>query len=233
MGQLIPYNSNSPPDGTVNARHIVISREVPVEGVKNEIDERKNIENTHKLEPENQKVYELLVKQIQEKESQLKCPVCYETVSSPIFMCHQMQHLICSSCRPRLTKCPVCRENYDHIPRRHRYAEKDADELQAMREEMLKITYSTSGTKKKNQEEEENESVRVEEDKRQCGRQLFKKHKCCFCDFRSPYLWVVRRHVKSKHQQNSSSSSSSTDDQAEQESDISTPYSSSDHHVVS
>ena len=35
---------------------------------------------------------------------------------------------------------------------------------------------------------------------------LFKKHKCSFCDFRSSYLWVVRRHVKSKHQQNSSSS---------------------------
>ena len=35
---------------------------------------------------------------------------------------------------------------------------------------------------------------------------LFKKHKCSFCDFRSSYLWVVRRHVKSKHQRNSSSS---------------------------
>ena len=113
MRQLIPYNSNNPPDGTA------ISREDSVKRAKNEIDERKNIENTCKMEPENQKVYELLAKQIQEKESQLKCPVCYETVSSPIFMCQQMQHLICSSCRARLTKCPECRENYDHIPRRH------------------------------------------------------------------------------------------------------------------
>lgn len=32
---------------------------------------------------------------------------------------------------------------------------------------------------------------------------LFKKHKCSFCDFRSTYLWVVRRHERRKHRQNS------------------------------
>ena len=118
---------------------IMINHEVSTKKIKTENVERKNIKSTYKLEPENQKVFELLTKQIQEKETQLECPVCYETASSPIFMCLNM-HLVCFSCHPRLTKCPECRENYEVTPRRHRYAEKDADELQSMREEMTKIT---------------------------------------------------------------------------------------------
>ena len=36
---------------------------------------------------------------------------------------------------------------------------------------------------------------------------LFKKHKCSFCDFRSSYGWVVRRHERRKHKQNRASNS--------------------------
>ena len=52
-----------------------------------------------------------LTKSIEEKEEALACPVCLETADAPIFMCLQ-QHLVCSSCQPRVTSCPECREAY-------------------------------------------------------------------------------------------------------------------------
>lgn len=146
-GQLIPYNPKRDRTG---------SEENPTKRIKIEID---------KLEPENRKVFELLSKQIQKKKAHLECPVCYETVSSsPIFMCSQM-HLICLSCYPRLKKCPECREKYKKIARRHRYAEKDVDELRSMQEELLKIAVQV-----------EVQNGRVE-DKRQCETEQL----CSFC----------------------------------------------------
>ena len=79
-----------------------------------------------------------LLNAIEKKETQLACPVCLETASAPIFMCQQ-QHLICSSCQPRVTSCPECREAYQGPPRRHRYAERDAEELEKMKEELAKM----------------------------------------------------------------------------------------------
>ena len=80
-----------------------------------------------------------LIKSIEEKEAALECPVCLETAKAPIFMCQQ-QHLICFKCRPRLTLCPECREAYQGLPRRHRYAERDAEELEKMRKELTSMT---------------------------------------------------------------------------------------------
>ena len=48
---------------------------------------------------------------ISAKEVELECPVCLETASSPIYMC-QEQHLVSSSCRPKISTCPECREPY-------------------------------------------------------------------------------------------------------------------------
>ena len=48
---------------------------------------------------------------------------------------------------------------------------------------------------------------------------LFKKHKCSFCDFRSPYPWIVRRHAKSKHQQDSLVETTSPTYHVQQQSD--------------
>ena len=59
-------------------------------------------------------------RKISSKEGELECPVCLEEASSPIFMCSQL-HLVCSSCRPQLTQCPECRQQYRGQPRRHRY----------------------------------------------------------------------------------------------------------------
>ena len=47
---------------------------------------------------------------------------------APIYMCPNL-HQICSGCQPRVERCPECRENYPGRPRRHRYAEKAAEEL--------------------------------------------------------------------------------------------------------
>ena len=46
---------------------------------------------------------------IAKKETELECPVCLDTVSSPIFCCPDL-HLICSQCLPKLpkpAKCPL------------------------------------------------------------------------------------------------------------------------------
>ena len=75
---------------------------------------------------------EYLQKQITEKEETLECPVCFLTAGikdrQEIFMCSE-QHLVCSACRPRLTECPTCREPFYGRARRHRFAEKMAEEL--------------------------------------------------------------------------------------------------------
>lgn len=40
--------------------------------------------------------------------SLFECPVCFDYVLPPILQC-QSGHLVCSSCRPKLTCCPTCR----------------------------------------------------------------------------------------------------------------------------
>lgn len=39
----------------------------------------------------------------------LECPICLEIIRPPSWQCHH-GHLICSGCRSRTTKCPICRE---------------------------------------------------------------------------------------------------------------------------
>merc|ERR1719233_2276762 len=80
----------------------------------------------------NKEFLEFIGDQIIEKEKELECPVCLEVACSPIFMCSE-QHLICSTCRPKLSNCPECRVVYTGKNRRHRYAEKTAEELERLR----------------------------------------------------------------------------------------------------
>ena len=87
----------------------------------------------------NNKPIAFLVKSIKEKEAALECLVCLETVKAPIFMCQQ-QHLVCSKCQPRLASCPECRETYQKQPRRHIYAERDAEELEKIQNELANLT---------------------------------------------------------------------------------------------
>ena len=76
--------------------------------------------------------------QISEKEKELECPVCLEVACSPIFMCSD-QHLICSTCRPKLSNCPECRGRYRGKNKRHRYAEKTAEELKRLKDKKNQV----------------------------------------------------------------------------------------------
>ena len=81
-------------------------------------------------------------KSIQEKEEDLQCPVCLETVAAPVFMCRN-QHIICSrsSCASnKVSKCPLCTVELSRPLGRHRYAEKQVEELLSLREELRELT---------------------------------------------------------------------------------------------
>lgn len=77
----------------------------------------------------------------EEKEADLECPVFLETPKAPIYMCVKTQ-LICSNCRPRVLKCPECRVIYSGPPRRHRVAEKLAEELRVEVSQLTEIFVS-------------------------------------------------------------------------------------------
>ena len=93
-----------------------------------------NLPHKDKLSCEpNKELLEFIENQIIEKEKELECPVCLEIACSPIFMCSD-QHLICSTCRPKLSNCPECRGRYRGKNKRHRYAEKTAEELKRLKD---------------------------------------------------------------------------------------------------
>jgi len=91
----------------------------------------------------NKQLLEFIDKQISEKEKELECPVCLEVASAPIFMCSEL-HLICTNCRPKVKECPECRKVYEGKPKRHRYAEKTAEEVVRLRNERIQIVESSS-----------------------------------------------------------------------------------------
>ena len=88
----------------------------------------------------NRKQISYLVKAIEKKTEDLTCPVCLETAAAPIYSTCQQMHFVCSDCQPRLTFCPECREAYQGPPRRHRYAERDAQELKDLQEALANLT---------------------------------------------------------------------------------------------
>ena len=80
---------------------------------------------------------------IEKKEEDLTCPVCLEVAKTPIYTCPD-SHIICSACAtiPGLNKCPECREDLPTPLKRHRFAEKIAEEL----EELLQATDELAGS---------------------------------------------------------------------------------------
>ena len=118
-----------------------------IQNLENRLQETKkliqNLPDDDKLfyEP-NKELLEFIDNQIIEKEKELECPVCLEVACSPIFMCSE-QHLICSTCRPKLSNCPECRVVYTGKNRRHRYAEKTAEEIERLKDKKDKVkTYN-------------------------------------------------------------------------------------------
>merc|ERR1712080_291588 len=89
---------------------------------------------TERKSTPNMQLLDYIDNKIAAKEKELECPVCFEVASAPIFMCNDL-HLICSDCRPKVSICPECREPYPAKAKRHRYAEKAAEELAELMEE--------------------------------------------------------------------------------------------------
>ena len=77
--------------------------EKEIQQLKNEV-KKKKINEIAPVGP-NLPLLEYITRQIEAKERELECPVCFEVASSPIFMCSE-DHLVCSDCRTKLSQCP-------------------------------------------------------------------------------------------------------------------------------
>jgi len=86
----------------------------------------------------NEDFVEFIEYQIEKKEKELECPVCLVVANTPIFMCSE-QHLICGTCRPKVSHCPECRVKYSGKNRRHRYAEKIEEEINELKEKKAQV----------------------------------------------------------------------------------------------
>jgi len=88
----------------------------------------------------NNDLEKFMVRQIEELEEELVCPVCLEvTTTAPIYKCSD-DHLICRECRPKLKACPQCRVDYPKEWKRFRVAEKQGEKLEALLKEKLAIS---------------------------------------------------------------------------------------------
>ena len=79
----------------------------------------------------------ILGRQIKEMEEELECPVCLEVCQpGPIFKCSE-DHLVCRDCTPRMTECPMCREEFTlATSKRFRGAERQAERLVALKKQL-------------------------------------------------------------------------------------------------
>jgi len=122
------HNNN----GQVNKDKFLLSDEA--NGAKDlPVDENSNSDDRQQL-------IDYVTNTIDYLRNRLECPVCLYTMEPPIYQCPE-GHLICTTCKPKLKKCPECRVGYntesnpfrfrlnDAADKRHRYAEKDAERL--------------------------------------------------------------------------------------------------------
>merc|ERR1712150_91997 len=112
-----------------NSGNVEIVQQIYLMEKERALSELRNVKERH---------VNFLLNSMEEKKSDLECPVCLETAGGEIFSCVE-QHLVCSQCRPRVVECPQCRQPYPPTPLRHRYAEKIAAELQKLQEELDRI----------------------------------------------------------------------------------------------
>ena len=82
-----------------------------------------------------------LAKEIEEKERDLECPVCFDVCTRPVYMCH-LSHQICSQCRPKMKVCPQCREAYKKHKLRHKEKETTSDQLELLYKNMRELLES-------------------------------------------------------------------------------------------
>jgi len=96
----------------------------------------------------NSQIVDFLISSICSKERDLECPVCLETSSAPIYSCPE-SHIICASCRPKVQVCPECRATYHSDLKRHRFAEKTAEELEELKKQLTIVTTTKPTTPNK------------------------------------------------------------------------------------
>ena len=106
--------------------------------VNNNKGTRSNEENSSKGVERLRRSIERKEKCIAKKEEDLECSVCLEIARVPIFMCSE-QHIISSCCSAEIAKCPLCREELSRPLRKHRYAEKEAEEVASLRDELADL----------------------------------------------------------------------------------------------
>jgi len=66
-----------------------------------------------------------------------------EVADVPIYRCSK-EHLICSSCRSKITVCPECRVEFRGPPERYRYAERTVEEIQRLRQQLAESKISVT-----------------------------------------------------------------------------------------
>jgi len=85
---------------------------VPVDDDVNDVpvpDPEVNVNEKTEEEEDEIRIHEIVPKQQLIKI--MECPVCFEIPFPPILNCDQ-GHIVCSSCRPRLSQCAVCRSKF-------------------------------------------------------------------------------------------------------------------------
>ena len=55
------------------------------------------------------------------------CPVCYESLVSPVYQCHE-GHLLCGGCIRKVSQCPLCRQKLPVKSIRNRVVEEIIEE---------------------------------------------------------------------------------------------------------
>eukprot|EP00092_Neocalanus_flemingeri_P068462 GFUD01083686.1.p1 GENE.GFUD01083686.1~~GFUD01083686.1.p1 ORF type:complete len:338 (-),score=94.39 GFUD01083686.1:57-1070(-) len=97
---------------------------------------KKLLEENIKIKDKQSALRTFLSESVDQKESLLECPVCYNTACPPISKCPS-DHLICYNCLPRVNgKCPTCRTRYAWVNgsvTRSRLAEENYEELQKIK----------------------------------------------------------------------------------------------------
>jgi hypothetical protein len=118
--------------------------EVRTEKVKNNWDKQTRLKSDfHELEAVGSKagklqILDFLTKSIDRYTANLECPICLTTAVSPIYQCSDA-HLVCNKWRPKVKKCPECRVSYKEEYKRHRYAEREAEELENLTQERERL----------------------------------------------------------------------------------------------
>ena len=87
---------------------------------------------------------EFISRQVAALEEELECPVCLEVLTtSPLYKCAD-DHLICPGCRPKVERCPQCRETYPTGEfTRFRGAERQAERLVGLYQERQLLLQSS------------------------------------------------------------------------------------------